>query len=176
MQKNRSLEDLSKSRVSSPDVHRTHWFWWTEMLPKGRSSLDSRRNRLGDTGLPTYQEGLWRLLSRSASFSKFTEDLFLPCSLDKGRGGKVWLTMHALPWPCGSVAGLIPDEDTCLGCGFNPRLGRIWEATNQCFSLSLPLSLKSNFKKYPWVRIKDKKEWVCCGLMTLVLQQIAPET
>ena len=36
-------------------------------------------------------------------------------------------------------------------CGFNPRSERVWEATNQCFSLSispsLPVSLKSIINK-----------------------------
>lgn len=40
---------------------------------------------------------------------------------------------------------LIANRGTYLGCGFDPQLGHVWETTNQCSSLSLPLpvSLKS---------------------------------
>ena len=52
------------------------------------------------------------------------------------------------------VMGLIPGQDTCLGCGFSPQLGCMQKAADQCFSLTsmflslsvslpLPLSLKS---------------------------------
>ena len=34
------------------------------------------------------------------------------------------------------VADSIPGQGTYLGCGFDPWLGHIWEAANQCFSLS----------------------------------------
>ena len=34
------------------------------------------------------------------------------------------------------VAGLIPSQDTYLGCGFNPQSRSIQEITNQCFSLT----------------------------------------
>ena len=50
------------------------------------------------------------------------------------------------------VASSIPSQVTCQGCGFGPRSGSIWEATDWCFSLTsmflslsfslLPLSLK----------------------------------
>ena len=35
------------------------------------------------------------------------------------------------------VTSLIPSQGTCLGCGFGPQLGRVQEATNQCFSLTV---------------------------------------
>ena len=35
------------------------------------------------------------------------------------------------------LAGLLPSQSTCLGCRFDPRSGRIWEATDLCFSLTL---------------------------------------
>ena len=38
------------------------------------------------------------------------------------------------------LAGLIPSQGTCLGCGFDSWLRHIWEATNQCFSPSTPSS------------------------------------
>ena len=51
------------------------------------------------------------------------------------------------------VADSTPGQGTCLGCGFSPWSGCVWEATNPCFCLnrcfssflspSLPLSLKS---------------------------------
>ena len=51
------------------------------------------------------------------------------------------------------AAGMIPGQGTCLGCGFTPQSGCVWEATDQYFSLasmflslslhSLPRSLKS---------------------------------
>ena len=63
-----------------------------------------------------------------------------------------------------NVAGSIPREDTYLGCGRDPQLGSIQEATNQCFSLqlmflSLFLLLQKQLKKkdpYPQVQIKNK--------------------
>ena len=55
--------------------------------------------------------------------------------------------------------GSILDQSTCLGCGFSPLSGRVWEATSRCFSLfpflSLPLSLES--MDMSLVRIKKKK-------------------
>ena len=33
-----------------------------------------------------------------------------------------------------------PSQGACLGCRFNPQLGRVWEATAQCYSPSPPLS------------------------------------
>ena len=44
------------------------------------------------------------------------------------------------------VGGLIPSQGTYLGCGFNLWSGSVRGAVNLCFSLSLPLSLKSNLK------------------------------
>ena len=57
-----------------------------------------------------------------------------------------------LPWPmwlswldCHPVnrkfAGSIPGQGTCLGCGFVPQLGSEREATSQCSSPCLSLSL-----------------------------------
>ena len=45
-------------------------------------------------------------------------------------------------WPVGclakrKIAGLIPGQGTCLGCGPGSRLGGMWEASDQCFSLTL---------------------------------------
>ena len=51
-----------------------------------------------------------------------------------------WLEHHPLHQ---NVVGSIPGQGTHLGFQFDPLLGRIREATNQCFSLSLLLSLKS---------------------------------
>ena len=39
--------------------------------------------------------------------------------------------------------GSIPSQGAYLPCRFNLQSGHIWEAMDQCFSLSLPLSLKS---------------------------------
>ena len=43
------------------------------------------------------------------------------------------------------VVGSNPSQATYLGCGLDTQSWRIWEATDPCFSLSLPfpLSLKS---------------------------------
>ena len=49
-----------------------------------------------------------------------------------------WLEHHPVHQ---RVAGLIPGQDTYLGCRFNPHSGCILEATNWCFSLSLSLPL-----------------------------------
>ena len=38
------------------------------------------------------------------------------------------------------VVGSIPGQGTCPCCKFDPQLGYVQEATNQCFSLSLSLS------------------------------------
>ena len=72
------------------------------------------------------------------------------------------------------VAGLIPGRSTYLGCGFHPRWGHIWEATNDISHINVSLSLyfstplknKSILlkkKTYPWVRIflKNLSGW--CG-------------
>ena len=54
-----------------------------------------------------------------------------------------WLEHHPIHQ---KIAGLIPSQETYLGCVFDPMSGHIWEATNRCFchinvSLSLSLSL-----------------------------------
>ena len=35
------------------------------------------------------------------------------------------------------VVGSIPSQGTHLGCGFDPRLGHVWKATDRGFSLTL---------------------------------------
>ena len=63
------------------------------------------------------------------------------------------------------VASLIPGLGTHLHCGFNPRLERIWEATDRCFSLtlmfdslSLPLPLFLESIKTYYQVSKKKRE------------------
>ena len=46
----------------------------------------------------------------------------------------------------GKVASSIPGQGTCLGCGPGPWLGGMQEATDRCFSLSLPPSPLSKIK------------------------------
>ena len=54
-------------------------------------------------------------------------------------GGVSWLE-HCSIYQ--KVAGSIPGQGTYLGCEFDPWLGCLWEATDQCFSLtSMFLSL-----------------------------------
>ena len=36
-----------------------------------------------------------------------------------------------------NAVGSIPSQVTYLGCGFDPWWGHVWEATDQCFSLTL---------------------------------------
>ena len=57
--------------------------------------------------------------------------------------------------------GLIPSQGTDLGCGYNPQIGHISEATSQClshvdvspsFCVSPSLSLKS-------IGISSSKDW-----------------
>ena len=55
-----------------------------------------------------------------------------------------WLENHSVDQ---KFAGLIPGQDTCLGCGFVPQSSCMWEATNWCFSLSLLLSLLSSLSR-----------------------------
>lgn len=65
-----------------------------------------------------------------------------------------------LPWPgdsvgCSDIKRLpvqIPGQSTWLSCWFSPWSGRIWEATNQCYSL-LPCLLSKLIKTYLQVRI-----------------------
>ena len=40
-----------------------------------------------------------------------------------------------------NVVGSIPSQGTYLGFGLNPWSGHVWESTDQCFSISLSLSL-----------------------------------
>ena len=51
-----------------------------------------------------------------------------------------WLGWCIIPYTK-KVTGSIPSQGTYLGCGFDPRWGRVWEATDHCFSLRLPSSL-----------------------------------
>ena len=65
------------------------------------------------------------------------------------------------------VVGKMPIRDTYLGCGFDPQLAHVCEATNQCFSListflslslTLPLSLKSiNISSDKDKKLKEQK-------------------
>ena len=81
-----------------------------------------------------------------------------------------WVECHPVHQKAENV---IPSHCTHLGCGFGPWSGRIQNAADQCFSLTLmflslsfslrysrpaacPLSLKST-KTYPQVRIFFKK-------------------
>ena len=73
-----------------------------------------------------------------------------------------WLEHHPIHQ---KFEGLVPGQGTYLGRGFDTRSGCMWEATGQCFSLtlmvfvsslSLPLSLKS-IKTYPRVRIRESE-------------------
>ena len=63
--------------------------------------------------------------------------------------------------------GFNSGQDTYLGCGFDPQLGHVREATNQCLSLTLmlstPLSLKlinislgEDFRKYALKKNQSK--------------------
>ena len=68
------------------------------------------------------------------------------------------------------VAGLIPRQGTCPGCGFDPQMERVHEGNQSMFlfhidvSLSLALSLflspppsLKTMMKYPQVRINKKR-------------------
>ena len=91
---------------------------------------------------------------------------------------KMTVNKHLLllcPGCCGSLGwsiihsqgatGLIPGQGTFLGCGFNPQLGRVWEAIDWCFSLvstflflpyCLPSSISKAMKKCPRVKTENK--------------------
>ena len=56
------------------------------------------------------------------------------------------------------VASSIPSQGTCLGCGFGPRLGRVWNATDQCFSLTSMFLSLSFFLLSPLSKIKILKK------------------
>ena len=88
-----------------------------------------------------------------------------------------------------NVVGSIPTHGTYLGCGFDSWLGRLWEATNQCFSLtlmflSLPAPL-SKINKYilRWglkkkskdgkIRVVIKKK-IGCGLILVTAKALSP--
>ena len=47
-------------------------------------------------------------------------------------GSAGWASSHKP-----KVEGSIPGEGTSLGCRFGPWSGRVWEATDRCFSLAL---------------------------------------
>ena len=46
----------------------------------------------------------------------------------------VWLSGLGVVPLTTKVIGSVPYWGTCLGCGFDPRSGYIWEATDWCFS------------------------------------------
>ena len=63
-----------------------------------------------------------------------------------------WLECHLTDW---RVVASIPSQGLYPGCGFDAQSRCVWEATNQCFFLSLPSSLsKGNEKKGLQVRQK----------------------
>ena len=77
------------------------------------------------------------------------------------------------PWPVAQlvecsprnqkVAGSIPGQGPGLGCGLGPQSGHVWEATDQCFSLtsmflSLSFSLPAPLSKNKWNEILKKKK------------------
>lgn len=60
------------------------------------------------------------------------------------------------------VASLIPFQDTCPGSGLDPPVGGVQEAVSPCFFLSLPASLKNQFKhthKNNPIFWKEQKIW-----------------
>ena len=75
-----------------------------------------------------------------------------------------WVNRHPVHQ---NVAGSIPVQGTCLGWGFDPQLGHMWEASDWCFSLtsvslslslSLLPSLKINKHILRWGLKKKKKK------------------
>ena len=60
------------------------------------------------------------------------------------------------------VTNLIPSQGTCLDRGFGPQLERVWEATDQCFSLTLmflSLSFCLPFPLPPPASTPQKSSW-----------------
>ena len=64
---------------------------------------------------------------------------------------------HPVNW---KVAGLIPSQGTCLGCGFGPGWGHVLEATNWCFFLTpMFLSVSFSLPSSLWKIIKCVLRW-----------------
>ena len=55
-------------------------------------------------------------------------------------------------------AGLIPSQDTCLGCMFGPQSGHMQEATDQCFSLTSVILFFYFSLLSPLCRISKRKK------------------
>ena len=68
--------------------------------------------------------------------------------------------------------GSIPGQGIYVGCGFDPWSRCVWEATSQCFSLSLPLSLKQWKNSLRW-RFKiffSKNAWIRWNFPPILLK------
>ena len=72
----------------------------------------------------------------------------VPCAIKKQPHGALagWLTWLECCPIHQKLGGSIPGQGTYLGCRFDSQLGCIWEATNWCFSLSLPSTISKIYK------------------------------
>ena len=108
-----------------------------------------------------------KLTSNDELIRVFTKYLLCPNCVSHGRLGtgstRRWrqhLALAGVAWQIGMsshngrVASVIPSWGTGLGFGFHPPSRHIPEATDRCFSPSLPLFLKAVRMKCPQVRIK----------------------
>ena len=72
-----------------------------------------------------------------------------------------WLEHHPIDQ---NVAGSIPGQGTCLGCRFSPQSQRVGEATDWCFSLSVPSPLFKICKHVLEWRFKKSLYYHCRSL------------
>lgn len=103
---------------------------WAEVGTVRKSipgNLNGKRDSLSPTYLPTW---MWILKATPALV-----------------GWLSWLENCPIHQ---KVESFIPSEDTYLGCGFSPRLGYIWQATNRCFFVSLKSTKQTNTPILEW--------------------------
>ena len=147
-----------------------------------RKYLRLKQKKLDLLCFPTHPKGskTLRALPRSGPpEGAFKEHANPPCSnTEKWRclketfgpnwcGSVGWSSSHKATKQ--KVASSIPSQGTCLGFRFGPQLGRVQEATDQCFSLTLMLLSLSPSLPFSQIH-KFKKIYVFLNLYSITTQ------